>query len=412
MRGAGLKIWIIGARGTTATTVVVGTLAARRGLAPLEGLLTETPAFQALPLPEIDSFFFGGCDMTEGALGETAHGSMAAVGVFAPSVVDALMEELKGVPVARGILRGGGRAVQALADATHPDEHAREAIQRVADELESFADGEATVVVNLASTEPVPDASILTWDVAALERALDADDSRIPASCLYAYAAIQAGMPYVNFTPSIGASIPALIEMARRAGVPLAGRDGKTGETLIKTALAPMFAIRALPVEGWYGTNILGNLDGRVLADPENRASKVTSKAGVLEACLGYAPEGDVRIDYFPPLADHKVAWNFIQFRGWGGHRMRMQFTWEGTDSALAAPLILDLARLIELARTRGEAGPVGALGLFFKVPEGSAEMNLHRQYDELLRWIRNEEDGQPLHDPVHDASLSRRRAP
>jgi myo-inositol-1-phosphate synthase len=176
--------------------------------------------------------------------------------------------------------------------------------------------------------------------------------------------------------------------MARAAGVPLAGRDGKTGETLIKTALAPMFSIRALTVEGWYGTNILGNTDGLVLADPENKASKITSKKGVLEGILGYAPEGDVRIDYFKPLADHKVAWNFIQFRGWAGHSMRMQFTWEGTDSVLAAPLVLDIARLVLLAQQRGESGPIGALGLFFKTPEGSSEMNLHKQYDALLRWI------------------------
>ena len=123
------------------------------------------------------------------------------------------------------------------------------------------------------------------------------------------------------------------------------------------------------------------------IADPENKASKITSKKGVLEGILGYAPEGDVRIDYFKPLADHKVAWNFIQFRGWGGHRMRMQFTWEGTDSVLAAPLVIDIARLALLAQRRGESGHIAALGLFFKTPEGSSEMNLYKQYDALLRW-------------------------
>jgi myo-inositol-1-phosphate synthase len=178
-----------------------------------------------------------------------------------------------------------------------------------------------------------------------------------------------------------------VFELAQAARIPFAGRDGKTGETLLKTALAPMFPIRALTVEGWYGTNILGNTDGLVLADPDNKASKITSKKGVLEGILGYAPEGDVRIDYFKPLADHKVAWDFIQFRGWGGHRMRMQFTWEGTDSVLAAPLVIDIARLLLLARQRGESGPIGALGLFFKTPEGSSEMNLYKQYDTLLGW-------------------------
>ncbi len=400
-----MKIWIIGLRGTTATTATVGTLAAQRGLLPLEGLLTETAPFGALPLAEVQTLEFGGCDLSPGHLAGTAHATLAAVGAFPTAVVEAVMPELERISITRGTLRGGGRAVEALAEG-EPDlsESAREAIDRITSDLQGFAAGAPAVVVNLASTEPLTDPALASWDLAALEQALDADDSRIPASSLYAYAAVQARLPYINFTPSAGASLPALIELARETGVPLAGRDGKTGETLVKTALAPMFAIRALTVEGWYGTNILGNTDGQVLADPENRASKITSKQGVLEACLGYSPEGDVRIDYFPPLADHKVAWNFIQFRGWGGHRMRMQFTWEGTDAVLAAPLVLDLARLINFAWQRGEAGPIGALGLFFKTPEGSPEMNLHRQYEALLRWV--EAGGQQAEPALEDPAL------
>ena len=385
-----MKIWIVGARGAIATTLVVGTLAVRRGLLPLEAVLTETPPFRDLDLPDVAEIEFGGWDLRPGTLAESVREALVGVGSFSAAVLDALAPELARVRITRGVLRGSGPAVEALAG----DERdagvagtAREVVARLVDDLRAFADGAPTVVVNLASTEPVPNAVLQSWDAAALERGLDADDPRIPASCLYAYAAIRAGCAHANFTPSPGAALPALAELARSAGVPLAGRDGKTGETLLKTALAPMFPIRALAVEGWYSTNILGNTDGLVLADPDNKASKITSKKGVLEGILGYAPDGDVRIDYFPPLADHKVAWNFIQFRGWGGHRMRLQFTWEGTDSVLAAPLVLDIARLLDLARRRGEAGPVGALGLFFKTPEGTDEMNLHRQYDALLRW-------------------------
>lgn len=403
-----MKIWMVGARGTIATTLAVGTAAARRGLLPLEGLLTETAPFRALPLAALDAVEFGGCDLRSGKLAESARACLSAVGAFPAAILDAVMPDLELIPITRGVLRGGGRTIDALAGAEMDAEvtsSAREAIERLGADLRAFAKGAPTVVVNLASTEPQLDPTLATWDLAALERALDADDARVPASSLYAYAAIRAGFPYINFTPSPGASLPALVELAREVAVPLAGRDGKTGETLLKTALAPMFAIRALTVEGWYGTNILGNMDGKVLADPENRASKIASKSGVLEACLGYAPDGDVRIDYFPPLGDHKVAWNFIQFRGWGGHRMRMQFTWEGTDAVLAAPLVLDIARLIELARERGEGGPIGALGLFFKTPEGSPEMNLHRQYDSLLQWIgeapTREEAGTPLRAAV-----------
>ena len=386
-----MKIWIVGARGAIATTLTVGVLAARRGLLPLEALLTETSPFGALDLPSLDDLEIGGCDLRPGTLAESVRATLDGVGSFAAPVIDAVMPALEEIRVTRGVLRGGGPAVEALAGEDREAGAAgtaRDAVRRIGDDLRAFAGAAPTVVVNVASTEPPPHPSLTTWDAEALERALDADDPRIPASCLYAYAAITAGHPHVNFTPSGGAAIPALVELARAAGVPLAGRDGKTGETLLKTALAPMFPIRALTVEGWYGTNILGNTDGLVLADPDNKASKITSKKGVLEGILGYAPEGDVRIDYFKPLADHKVAWNFIQFRGWGGHRMRMQFTWEGTDSVLAAPLVLDIARLILLAQHRGEAGPIGPLGLFFKTPEGSSEMNLYKQYDALLRWV------------------------
>ncbi|HEU4722533.1 MAG TPA: inositol-3-phosphate synthase [Gemmatimonadaceae bacterium] len=385
-----MKLWIVGARGSIAATLAVGVLAARRGVSPLESLLTEAEPFKDLGLESLDEVDIGGCDLAPGTLAQSAHATLAGVGVFPAATIDALLPDLERIVITRGVLRGGGDAIDALAGdqrATTASGSAREVLDRLVADIRAFAQGEPTVVVNLASTEPTPAPALFEWDAAELRRALDDDDPRIPSSCLYALAAIEAGCPHANFTPSAGASLPAVVELAREARLPLAGRDGKTGETLLKTALAPMFPIRALTVEGWYGTNILGNTDGLVLADPENKASKITSKKGVLEGILGYAPDGDVRIDYFKPLADHKVAWNFIQFRGWGGHRMRMQFTWEGTDSVLAAPLVLDIARLLLLARRRGEWGPVAALGLFFKTPEGSSEMNLYKQYDALVRW-------------------------
>lgn len=386
-----VKLWIVGARGSIATTLAVGLVAAQRGFTPLEGLLTETALFAGLGLASLFDLVIGGCDLSPGTLAESVHATLDGAGSFPVAMIDALMPDLAGITITRGVLRGGGPAIDALAGdqrAASAVGTARAVVDRLVADIRAFAQGEPTVVVNLASTEPPPSAALFEWDAGALRRAVDADDPRIPASCLYALAAIEAGCPHANFTPSAGASLPAVAELARDAGMPLAGRDGKTGETLLKTALAPMFPIRALTVEGWYSTNILGNTDGLVLADPDNKASKITSKKGVLEGILGYAPDGDVRIDFFKPLGDNKVAWNFIQFRGWGGHRMRMQFTWEGTDSVLAAPLVLDIARLILLAQRRGEAGPIGALGLFFKTPEGSSEMDLYKQHDALLRWI------------------------
>ena len=389
-----MKIWIVGARGAIATTLAAGIVAAQRGLMPLESVLTETEPFRHLGLAAVGDIAIGGCDLAPGTLADSAQQALVGVGSFPAAMIDALMSAFAGITITRGVLRGGGPAIDALAGderAAGAAGTAREIVDRLILDIRAFAGDQPTVVVNLASTEPPPPAPLTSWDAAALERALDDDDARIPASCLYAYAAIKAGCPHANFTPSAGASLPAIVELARAAGIPLAGRDGKTGETLLKTALAPMFPIRALTVEGWYGTNILGNTDGLVLADPDNKASKITSKKGVLESILGYPTEGDVRIDYFKPLADHKVAWNFIQFRGWAGHTMRMQFTWEGTDSVLAAPLVLDIARLIVLAHRRGQSGPIGELGLFFKTPEGSSEMNLYRQYDTLLAWVASD---------------------
>lgn len=382
---------MIGARGTIATATAVGTVAAQKGLLPLEGVITVRPPLDDLDgLPAVDEITFGGCDVRTGTIAEAALACGSTVGVFSRNVMDAAVPELESAPITQGILRRAGAAVEALTGSERLElfqEPARTAVDRISRDLQRAAGEGPAVVVNLASTEPLCDPTLFGWSLEQFERAVNEDDPRIPPSALYAYAALSSGIPFVNFTPSIGAGLPALVEMARQKGLPLAGRDGKTGETLVKTTLAPMFAMRGLTVEGWYGTNILGNTDGQVLSYAENAATKVASKQGVLEQCLGYNPAGAVRIDYFPPLADHKVAWDFIQFRGWGGHRMRMQFTWEGTDAVLAAPLVIDLARLISVAQRRGQSGPIAELALFFKTPEGSDEMNLHRQYQSLLDW-------------------------
>jgi myo-inositol-1-phosphate synthase len=186
---------------------------------------------------------------------------------------------------------------------------------------------------------------------------------------LYAYAAIERGFPYVNFTPSIGAAVPALRTLALKQHVPFYGRDGKTGETLLKSVLGPMFRARNLEVLLWEGFNILGGGDGRVLADRRPQGAKVRSKARVLAGTLGYAPHAGVRIDYVPSLGNWKTAWDFVHFRGFLGTKMSLQFIWQGCDSILAAPLVLDLVRLAEFAQRRGEAGPMTHLACFFKDP-------------------------------------------
>jgi myo-inositol-1-phosphate synthase len=193
----------------------------------------------------------------------------------------------------------------------------------------------------------------------------------------------------VDFTPSTGARLPALAELARRSRVPYAGHDGKTGETLVKSVLAPMFALRNLTVRSWSGVNLLGGDDGANLAEPAANAAKAASKQRVLAETLGYQPQGTTRIDYVDDIGDFKTAWDLITFSGFLGTAMRMEFTWHGCDSALAAPLVLDLARITAAAHHAGRSGPLTELAFFFKDPLGDVDHSLAAQWTSLRALVR-----------------------
>ncbi|SCE08921.1 myo-inositol-1-phosphate synthase, partial [Streptomyces sp. SolWspMP-sol7th] len=262
--------------------------------------------------------------------------------------------------------------------------------RRLAADITAFRERhglDRVVVVNVSSTEPLPAPDPAFLSLPELDKALAASGTLLPASSLYAYAAFHAGCAFVNFTPSTGAALPALEELAHLRGVPHAGRDGKTGETLVKSALAPMFTQRALRLRSWSGTNLLGGGDGATLADPAAARSKTESKQRSLEDTVGHPVEGHVHIDNVPEMGEWKTAWDHVSFEGFLGVRMSLQFTWQGCDSALAAPLVLDLVRLAALAHTRGESGALPALGFFFKDPAASTEHNLTLQYGTLTRW-------------------------
>ncbi len=264
-------------------------------------------------------------------------------------------------------------------------------------DLRRFRDEQALdglVLVNLASTERWPDpAAACLQTPEAFEQGLDADDPAITPAMVYAYAAISEGVGYGNFTPSLAADVPALVQLAERRGVPVAGKDGKTGQTMMKTVLAPAFRSRALRVEGWYSTNILGNRDGLALDDPASLQSKLQTKGTVLDSILGYPVEDHVvRIDYYRPRGDAKEAWDAIDLVGFLGQRMQIKVDFQCRDSILAAPLAIEIARLLDLAQQRGQGGVQRHLGWFFKAPmtaDGSTpEHAMHRQERELLDWI------------------------
>ncbi|MFK0119140.1 inositol-3-phosphate synthase [Streptomyces sp. NPDC090994] len=352
-------VWLIGARGSVATTVVAGCAAMTAGLHPATGLVTETPRFAGSALPSLSSLVFGGHDTVDCPLPKRAE-ALAAGGVLPPGLPAAVQADLA---AAEGEIRPGGP----LPGDTRS---AEELITAFAADIRDFvrrSEVARAVVVNVASTEPL-----------ATGRAL-------PPSSLYAAAALRAGCPYVNFTPSTGLHHPSLAAEAASCGLPYAGRDGKTGQTLLRSVLGPMFAQRALTVRAWSGTNLLGGGDGAALADPAAAAAKNAGKERVLADTLGTTVEGEVHIDDVPALGDFKTAWDHIAFDGFLGTRMILQTIWQGCDSALAAPLVLDLARLVARSHELGLTGPLRELGFYFKDPVGDGPSALGDQYAELL---------------------------
>ena len=386
-------LFLVGARGAVATTVVHG-LEAMRGGMPATGLVTEGPIFADVSLADLARIRVAGWDAT-GDAHRSAHDLMRT-GVLPRDLVEmsAQLRDRLEMALAPGVPEpeDAGGCDRASADRLllAPEEM----VEALRGDLRGWMKEERTrrgVVVYLATAErarQIPE-PWLDEDAEPLEL-LRAAPPTISRSLLYATAAIAEGLPFVNFTPAPGASVPALAGWARRQGVPVLGNDGKTGETLLKTALAPMFRDRRLNVMSWEGYNMLGNKDGAALEEPERARAKVANKDAVLHRILEDCPHlhSGVRIDFVPSLHDWKTAMDYVHFEGFLGARMSLQFTWHGSDSALAAPLVIDLARIALLAAERGEGGPLVAAAPFFKNPLGTGEHDFHRQMDLLRQWV------------------------
>ncbi len=355
------------------------------------GLVTAIPQFAALDFVPWRNLVVGGHDVRACHIADAAL-TLVHNGAIKLSLVDEFMDSLNQIEsnIELGALFNSGQAIERLAAVEPTRRTARETVESIKRDLRSFArdeELERVVVVNLASTEPPTDVADLPERWEELEKLLDANGCPLRASSLYAIAALDLGMPYINFTPSLGASLPAIEELAVLRGTCHAGQDGKTGETLLKSVLAPMFAARNLEVMSWVGHNIFGNLDGLVLNDPANKAAKMQSKDQLVGQILGYDPQTLVSIEYIRSLGDWKTAWDHIHFRGFLGTPMTLQFTWQGCDSLLAAPLVLDLVRFVELSHRLGEVGVLSHLGSFFKQPLGLAEHDFSRQFSLLCDW-------------------------
>ncbi len=391
-----IGIWFIGAQGGVATTSVVGLACLKQGLTGETGLVSGAPRFARLQLANWDRFVVGGHEIRQTSYADAARTLHEKSRVFRPSQLEQIAPQLVewDKNIRPGTLVNVGPTIESISDNPAKDvagESPQAAIQRVSADLKEFRAAhelDRVIVVNTASTEPPVEQATQheNWDELA-EVLETATDPALPASSLYAVAAMQSGCAFVNFTPSIGSDLPALEELALKTGTLHMGRDGKTGETLLKSVLAPMFARRNLEVMSWVGHNIFGNLDGLVLDDPINKENKVRSKDHLLTEILGYSPQTLVSIEYIESMADWKTAWDHIHFNGFLDTPMTMQFTWQGCDSLLAAPLVLDLVRFTEREMRRGTSGVMSHLASFFKSPQSCHVPEFDRQYQQLLDW-------------------------
>jgi myo-inositol-1-phosphate synthase len=388
-------LWLVGACGGVGTTATLGLAALSRQLTDTTSLVTALPMFDAVDLDAPPAFVVGGHEIRKAGFRATAAELHQRSNVFDAATLSGCDEQLAQWEenIRPGTVLGAGPTISKLADRPEVTRArtAKEAIDHIQTDLNAFKAThklDQVVVINVSSTEPPFEASDALNSLAKLKSALDTNANPLPASSLYAYAALDLGLPYVNFTPSLGATCPALEELATLRRAPIAGKDGKTGETLLKTVLAPMFKHRNWQILSWVGHNIFGNRDGLVLDDPINKSSKIKTKDQVISGVVGYKPQTHVSIEYIESLDDWKTAWNHIHFKGFLGTKMIMQVIWQGCDSLLAGPLVVDLARLTLLAQRRGEMGILRHLACFFKNPHGVTIHDFFEQFDMLEAHI------------------------
>ena len=384
----GLGIAIIGMGGAVATTAIAGTLLIKNGLQDKTGL--PLAQFKELGLMDYGSLKFNGWDIFDDNLYESAKKHA----VLNKEQLEAIKGDLEKITPWKAI--SNKSFCSGVTDNKGSSCPLREQVKIIQDNLKAFSSeiGADVVVINLASTEHAVDISDgIFQTITAFEKALDDDSDKVSPAMVYAYAAIDMGVPYANFTPSMAVDIPALIAFAKERSVPIAGKDGKTGQTFVKTVVAPSLKARALHVDGWFSTNILGNRDGQALDKPESLKSKINTKGSVLDACLDYKVDNHiVHIHYYKPRGDDKEAWDNIDVSGFLGHKMQLKINFLCKDSILAAPLVIEIARCLNLASNRNEGGPLEVLGVFFKAPiTHDGRVPEHRFYEQqqiLEDWL------------------------
>lgn len=400
--------------GAVATTLIAGVASINKGFSKPIGSVSQLSRIRLgkrtenrnplikdfVPLAKLEDVVFGGWDVYEDNVYEAASKAQ----VLEQGQLDAVKAELEAIQPMKAVF---DRNFVKNLDGTYiKSEKTRrelaDAVQRDIREFKEKNGLDRVVIVWCGSTERYIETNEAFSTIAKLEEALDNDDQRIPPSMIYCYAAIKEGAPYVNGAPNLTCDVPAIVELAHEYGVAIAGKDFKTGQTLMKTIVAPGLQARALGVEGWFSTNILGNRDGLVLDDPENFKTKEVSKLSVLEEILDAKknPElyGDlyhkVRINYYPPHGDNKESWDNIDIFGWLGYKMQIKINFLCRDSILAAPVALDLALFIDLAQRAGMSGIQEWLSFYLKSPQTAPglppEHDIFKQLMKLQNTLRH----------------------
>ena len=405
--------------GAVSTTTIAGVIAVRQGLAKPIGSLTQMGTVRlgkrtegrspkisnVVPLASIDDIVFGGWDLFE----DDCYRAARTAGVIEPSLLDKVRPELEKIRPWPAVF--DQHYVKRLhGPNVKTGKNKLDLAEQVMTDIRGFKTDHALdrlVMVWAGSTEIFMTESAAHATIENFERALVGNDPAIPSSMVYAYAAVREGIPYCNAAPNLSADIPALVDLAARTGSPLAGKDLKTGQTLIKTIIAPGLKARLLGVQGWYSTNILGNRDGEVLDDPESFKTKEESKKSVLDYILQPQLYPDlyealchvVRINYYPPRGDNKEGWDNIDLVGWLGYKMQLKINFLCRDSILAAPIVLDVALFLDLAKRAGMSGIQEWLSFYFKSPVHAPglypEHDLFIQLMKLkntLRYLKGEE--------------------
>jgi myo-inositol-1-phosphate synthase len=405
--------------GAVSTTFIAGVIAIRKGIAKPIGSLTQmghirlgkrtegrSPLInEVVPLASLDDLVFGGWDI----FAEDCYSAAKTAGVLEPALLEQVRPELEKIRPWPAVF--DQHYVKRLQGPNvKKGKTKRDLAEQVMADIQKFKqdnDLERVVMIWAGSTEIYMTESEVHQSMASFERGLEANDGAIPPSMVYAYAAIREGIPYANAAPNLSADIPALVELAAHTKSPLAGKDMKTGQTLIKTIIAPGLKARLLGVKGWYSTNILGNRDGEVLDDPESFKTKEESKKSALDYIFQPHLYPDlykdlchvVRINYYPPRGDNKEGWDNIDLVGWLGYPMQLKINFLCRDSILAAPIVLDVALFLDLAKRAGMSGIQEWLSFYFKAPVHAP--NLYPEHDlfiqltklkNTLRYFKGEE--------------------